>query len=67
VAPGYQGRGIARWLVSEVEAGLRARGIDVIAALVESDNRPSRAFFVHIGYVHDPAVQYFSSRLSPGS
>ena len=67
VAPGHQGRGIARRLVSEVEAVLRARGIDVIAALIESDNRGSLAFFARIGYVHDPAVQYFSSRLSPGS
>ena len=67
VAPGYQGRGIARRLVSEVEAGLRARGIDVIAALIESDNGASRAFFAHIGYVHDPAVDYFSSRRGPDS
>ena len=67
VAPELRGRGIARRLVGEVEAGLRARGIDVIAALIESDNGPSRAFFAHMGYVHDPAVEYFSSRLGPGS
>jgi N-acetylglutamate synthase len=67
VTPNLRGQGIARRLVSQVETELRALGIDVIAALIESDNQASRAFFAHIGYVHDPAVEYFSTRAGPHS
>ena len=67
VAPDFRGQGIAHRLVGEVEAALHAQGIDVIAALVESDNRGSLAFFARIGYVHDPEIEYFSTRRDPES
>ncbi len=67
VAPDSRGRGIARRLVREVERALRAQGIDVIAALVESENRGSATFFARMGYACDPEIEYFSTRQGPDS
>lgn len=67
VAPDFRGRGLARRLVGEAEQALRSQGIDVIAALIESQNRASLGFFAGIGWVHDPDIEYFSTRSHPES
>lgn len=67
VLPAFQGRGIARRLVAEVEARLSTRGIDIVAASIESENEASLAFFGAVGYVHDPCIEYVSKRRDPGT
>jgi ribosomal protein S18 acetylase RimI-like enzyme len=62
VAPSYRSRGIARLLVRDAEAGLRERGIEVFAALIESDNQASLTFFRAIGYSHATDIEYVSKR-----
>jgi ribosomal protein S18 acetylase RimI-like enzyme len=67
VAPEFQRRGIASLLIREVEARLEALGLEIIAALVESDNEASLRFFHAIGYEHAPEIEYFSRRRSPNT
>lgn len=50
VHPDYRRKGIAARLVDECERRMRALGIVVFAALVEEDNRASKAFFESRGY-----------------
>jgi ribosomal protein S18 acetylase RimI-like enzyme len=64
VLPAYQRQGIARRLVREIEARTDALGIGIVAALVESDNEASLAFFRQIEYAHSPEVEYVSKRRS---
>jgi N-acetylglutamate synthase len=64
VAPAYQRRGIARRLVRAVEARTHDLGIDIVAALVESENEASLAFFRQIEYAHSRDVEYVSKRRS---
>ena len=64
VLPAYRRQGTARRLVREVEARTDALGIDIVAALVESDNEASLAFFRQIDYAHSPEVEYVSKRRS---
>lgn len=65
VSPAYQRRGIARALVSELESRFAALGLEIAAALVESHNAASLAFFRAIGYEHGSDIEYFSKRRSP--
>ena len=65
VAPAYRRRGIAALLVREAEARLAEAGMDITAALIETPNQASLAFFQAIGYVHDPLIEYVSRRNSP--
>lgn len=64
VAPGFRRRGIARRLVEEVERRLDVLGIDIVAALIESDNRASLGFFRAMEWVHNPGIEYVSKRRS---
>jgi N-acetylglutamate synthase len=64
VAPAYRRRGIAALLVREAEACLAAAGMEITAALIETQNEDSLAFFRSIGYVHDPHIEYVSKRRS---
>ncbi len=64
VAPAFQRRGIAARLVRELEARLETLGLEIVAALIESDNRSSLEFFRAIGYLHDPEIEYVSKRRS---
>ncbi len=64
VSPAYQRHGIARRLVREVEARTEALGIEICAALIESENEASMAFFGSIGYLHGPDIEYVSKRRS---
>jgi ribosomal protein S18 acetylase RimI-like enzyme len=65
VAPAYRRRGIAGLLVGELETRLEALGLEIVAALIESENRASLEFFRAIGYLHDPEIEYVSKRRSP--
>ena len=65
VKPAYQRRGVAVRLVQAVEQRADALGIDIVAALIESDNAAALAFFRAIGYLHSSEVEYFSKRRSP--
>jgi N-acetylglutamate synthase len=64
VAPAYRRRGVAALLVREAEARLAEAGMEITAALIETPNRASLAFFEAIGYVHDPHIEYVSKRRS---
>jgi GNAT superfamily N-acetyltransferase len=67
VVPEYRRIGLARRLVRDVEIWLESQGIQICAALIESENHESRAFFAGMGYLCDPEIQYFSKRQSEAS
>ena len=58
VLPEYRRRGIARRLVRAAERGLRARGLEIFAALVEEDNVASQSLFTQLGYGTQGIVYY---------
>ncbi len=61
VEPDYRRQGLAARLVAEAEKELRARGIQVFAALIENENVASLSLFQREGYkTHD--VAYVSKR-----
>ncbi len=64
VSPAYRRQGIARRLVREVEARTETLGIEIVAALIETENETSLAFFQAIGYIHAPDIEYVSKRRS---
>ena len=67
VAPSSQHRGVASRLVAEVEARLEARGLEVVAALIEEGNEGSMRFFEGLGYVFHRDIHYFSKMRTPDS
>ena len=58
VHPEYQGRGIASKLVRACERELRKQGIEIMAALVDSDNAASRRLFAKLGYETSDILYY---------
>ena len=62
VLPGYRRRGIAGRLVRSAERGLRARGMEMFAALIEEDNRASQALFAKLGY-ETADIRYYRRKL----
>jgi len=62
VSPLYRRQGIAKRLVAEIEKRLSAQGIDIVAYLVEDENRESRQFIKSIGYEEHPDITYFTRR-----
>jgi len=67
VVPALQRLGIGRRLVREAEARLEALGLEIIAALIEDDNRASMAVFERLGYIKHPEILYFAKRKFPGA
>lgn len=59
VRPEFRRRGIAQALVRACDAAIRAAGIEIVAALVESENEPSAAMFRKLGYSDAIEVRYF--------
>ncbi len=59
VDPAYQRQGIAAALVTACGTAIRARGIGIVTALVESDNAASVALFRKLGYSDEVRVVYF--------
>jgi ribosomal protein S18 acetylase RimI-like enzyme len=59
----HQRQGYGSLLVNEAEQVLNAQGMQVIAALVESDNPTSLKLFEKLGYVEiDEGIHYLSKR-----
>ena len=65
VDPDHRRRGLAARLIAEAEKELRARGLQVFGALVESENVESLSLFQREGYkTHD--IVYVSKRDGEG-
>lgn len=63
VDPDFRRRGYGLRLIQAAEEVLRAQGLQIIAALVESDNIPSLALFQKLGYREiDPGIHYLTKR-----
>ena len=62
VHPDYRRRGIATRLVHEVEKRLAARGIEIVACLIEDWNTVSQEFFSALGYYRHADIHYYSKR-----
>jgi len=63
VDPAYRRQGCAARLIAAAEDVLHGQGIQVIAALVESDNPASLALFRKVGYVEiDEGIHYLTKR-----
>ena len=58
VLPEYQHRGIASRLVRACERGLRKQGLEMFAALVDSENAASRSLFSKLGYMQSDILYY---------
>jgi ribosomal protein S18 acetylase RimI-like enzyme len=61
VEPDYRRQGLAARLVAEAERELRARGIQVFAALIENENVASLSLFQREGY-RTHGIYYVSKR-----
>jgi ribosomal protein S18 acetylase RimI-like enzyme len=65
VAPPFRRLGYGRQLIAAAEKVLRDQGMEVIAALVESDNPASLALFQQAGYTEiEPGIHYLAKRES---
>ncbi len=63
VDPDFRRRGYGLRLIRAAEEVLKSQGIEVIAALVESDNAASLALFQKAGYQEiDPGMHYLTKR-----
>lgn len=65
VHPSHRRQGIARMLIAAAERELDDRGALIIAALVETDNTPSRELFGRAGYEDYGEIVYVSKRKDP--
>jgi N-acetylglutamate synthase len=65
VKPTARRRGVARALVAAAEARLSARGILIIACLIELENVGSLELFADLGYVRADHIAYVAKRLDP--
>ena len=59
VRPEFRRKGVAAALVKACDAAIRREGIEIVAALVESDNHASTALFRKLGYSDAIEVRYF--------
>ena len=67
VHPGYQRRGVGAALVSACDAAIRAQGIEIVCALVETGNAASAALFEKLGFRADVPVLYYRKPRHPGA
>lgn len=65
VIPEYRYKNVARNLVETAEKSLYDRGLQIIACLIEEDNKMSMKFFKKAGYVKHDDIIYFSKRQHP--
>jgi ribosomal protein S18 acetylase RimI-like enzyme len=62
VHPDYRRRGIGQRLLTEAEGILHEQGMQIIAALIEDENKPSLALFERAGYSDYPTLHYVTKR-----
>ena len=65
VLPQYRHRGVAKKLVLECERAIRARGIGIVAALIDPANTASCALFETLGYRTDVPARYYRKLAHP--
>jgi ribosomal protein S18 acetylase RimI-like enzyme len=65
VLPAYRRRGLAIALVKACDAAIRARGIEIVAILVEPENAASTALFEKLGYQNDVPARYYRKLSHP--
>ncbi len=65
VLPDYRRRGVAAALTSACDAAIRARGIEIVAALIDPANTASCRLFEELGYQTDVPVRYFRKLSHP--
>ena len=65
VHPDHRRRGLARILLREAENHLREAGIEMIASLIEEDNKTSMIFFEQAGYIKHPDIIYLTKKKNP--
>lgn len=58
ILPEYRLRGLAQKLVRAAERGLRARGMEIFAALIDEDNAASQSLFAKLGYDAQGVLYY---------
>jgi len=66
VHPDHQRHGVGRRLLEACARGLDARGIGIVATLIEGENPASEALFTHAGYEAFGPIRYFRKRQYPG-
>ncbi|MFZ2388528.1 MAG: GNAT family acetyltransferase [Polaromonas sp.] len=64
VAPGHQGKGYARQLMTQGEAQLKLVGCPKLSLQIRSSNASVMAFYQHLGYDRDDVVS-LGKRLIP--
>lgn len=64
VAPGYQGQGIAKKLISMIIDELKQEGIKRIELIVESDNPKAISFYKKFGFEIEGTLKKFYKRSS---
>ena len=65
VIPAFRRRGIAAFLVRELERRISGMGMGIIACLIEEWNEESMKFFEKIGYTCHKDIFYFTKRRHP--
>jgi len=63
IDPAYRRRGVARLLVTAVEAALRAKGCERITSLVFENEPRAAEFWLSAGYAPDPATRRYAKDL----
>lgn len=58
VLPEYRRRGVAAALVTACDTAIRAKGIEIVAVMIEPENRASKGLFEKLGYRADVPVIY---------
>jgi ribosomal protein S18 acetylase RimI-like enzyme len=66
VAAALRRRGLGTRLVRAAEDWLAAEGMDILACLIEEDNKVSMNAFASLGYKKHPEIIYFAKRKHPG-
>lgn len=64
VDPVFRRQGLGARLIAAAEEELHGQGVEVIAALIEEENKPSLNLFQKEGYLLDKEIFYLSKRPS---
>lgn len=62
VHPDYRRRGLGQRLIEAAEQALHEEGLQIVAALVETENAPSLALFERAGYQLHRDIYYLTKR-----